>query len=399
VKMNATRKVVMLPGPVEYDKYILTEVAKPSYSPFSSEFIECYKTTLQMLRKLIQTKDGQPIVVAGTGTLGWDMIASNIIESGDNVLVLNTGFFGQKFGECCQAYGAIVTHVHAKQFGDTIDTRDLKLALLANNYKLVCLTQVESSIGICNPVQTFTSVIKELQPKAFVAVDGVCSIGGEPFYFDEWGVDALVTVSQKALGVPPGLAICAFSQRLLSYLSNDRVSPVPSYYLSILSWNNVAKAYESGSSSYFATFPISLIFALHASLSRILRIGVEQVWKLHKIKAEAFRAACMSIGLTFVSRQHEYLANTVSAIFIPNGLDRILAQFSKHGIAVGGSLYSQYKYFRVGHMGATVLDVEDCIHHLTETIDALEKIVQENSKCLETGTAKNAYLSSLKNHE
>ncbi|KAF0774534.1 hypothetical protein AaE_001767 [Aphanomyces astaci] len=113
--MTVTEKktLCMNPGPIAFEKDVLDAFAHEGISHVDPYFIDVFGNTLENLRKVFLAQDGQPLVVTGSGTLGWDMVASNLLEAGDDVLVINTGYFGDHFGDCLTQYGATVTHLRS----------------------------------------------------------------------------------------------------------------------------------------------------------------------------------------------------------------------------------------------------------------------------------------------
>jgi alanine-glyoxylate transaminase/serine-glyoxylate transaminase/serine-pyruvate transaminase len=199
-------------------------------------FVNCFGETLTMLRKLFQTEDpaSQPFVLSGSGTLGWDQIASNLVEPGDDVLVLHTGYFGDSFADCFAAYG-----VNAKQLkapiGDRPQLDEVEKALKEKAYQLVTVTHVDTSTGVLSELKPLADLVHKVSPDTLIAVDGVCSVGCEEIRFDDWKLDVVMTASQKAVGVPAGLSIIMASGRAMERFKS-RKSPPNSYFPSWKNW-------------------------------------------------------------------------------------------------------------------------------------------------------------------
>lgn len=184
--------------------------------------------------------DGQPFIVSGSGSLGWDLCASSLLERGDNVLVLNTGYFGDSFGDCCTTYGANVTHLRCP-VGARPSAEELEAALSSGtSFRMVTVTHVDTSTGVLVDVKAVASTVRRLQPDALLVVDGVCSVGGEELRMADWDVDVAMTGSQKAIGVPPGLCLLVARPRALGVLA-ARASPPSSYYASMARWLPIMK--------------------------------------------------------------------------------------------------------------------------------------------------------------
>ena len=157
-----------------------------------------------MLRPLFQTTDpaSQPFVVSGSGTLGWDQVAANITEPGDEALVLHTGYFADSFADCFETYGVKATQLKAP-IGDRPQLPEIEEALKAKKYKVITVTHTDTSTGVLSQLEDLAKTVKKVSPETLIVVDGVCSVGCEEIKFDDWGLDVVMTASQKAIGCPP----------------------------------------------------------------------------------------------------------------------------------------------------------------------------------------------------
>lgn len=189
-----------------------------------------------MLRKLFQTTNpaSQPFVLSGSGTLGWDQVASNLAEPGDDVLVLHTGYFADSFADCFAAYGVNATQLKAP-IGDRPQLPEIEEALKAKKYKLITVTHVDTSTGVLSEIEALTKLVRKVSPETLVIVDGVCSVGSEEIKFDEWDLDVVMTASQKAIGCPAGLSIVMASGRAIESFK-ARKTPPNSYFPSWKNW-------------------------------------------------------------------------------------------------------------------------------------------------------------------
>ena len=189
-----------------------------------------------MLRKLFQTSDpaSQPFVISGSGTLGWDFIAANLAERGDDVLVLHTGYFADSFADCFETYGVNATQLKAP-IGDRPQLPEVEKALEEKKYKLITITHVDTSTGVLSEIEAVAELVHRVSPETLIVVDGVCSVGCEDIQFDKWGLDAVVTASQKAIGCPAGLSIMMCSGRAIESFKS-RKTPPGSYFASFKNW-------------------------------------------------------------------------------------------------------------------------------------------------------------------
>jgi alanine-glyoxylate transaminase/serine-glyoxylate transaminase/serine-pyruvate transaminase len=199
-------------------------------------FVNVFGDTLTQLRKLFQTEDpaSQPFVLSGSGTLGWDQVAANLIEPGEDVLVLHTGYFGDSFADCFDTYGAKATQLKAP-IGDRPQLPEIEKALKEKSYKIITVTHVDTSTGVLSELKELSALVHRVSPDTLVVVDGVCSVGCEEIRFDDWKIDVVLTASQKAIGCPAGLSIVMASGRAIERFKSRKSKP-GSYFASWKNW-------------------------------------------------------------------------------------------------------------------------------------------------------------------
>jgi len=330
-----------------------------------------------MLRDILFTTSGQPFLIAGSGTLGWDQVASNLVEPGENALVLHSGYFGDSFAECLETYGAKVTQLKGP-IGATPTAIEIETALKEKEYKVLTITHVDTSTGVISPVKSIAEIVQRVSPDTLVIVDAVCAVASEEIRFDNWGIDVVITASQKGLSTPPGLSIVVASQRAMGVFES-RQSRITSYYASWKNWLPIMKAYESGNPAYFGTPPVNLIYAFHASLKSITQgnVTLEERFRLHREWSAKFKKAAEDLGLKQLPLAPQFAANGMTALYFPDGLSAgdIIPRLSKKGIIVAGGLHKEIKdkYFRIGHMGLTAVDssrgdLDKMIKSITEAL-------------------------------
>jgi alanine-glyoxylate transaminase/serine-glyoxylate transaminase/serine-pyruvate transaminase len=346
------RNLLMIPGPIEFEPAVLAEMGAPTSSHIAPNFIEAFGKALENLRHVFLSQTGQPFVLAGSGTLAMDCAAANLTEPGDRVVIVNTGYFGDRFGDIFTRYGAKVTHLRAL-VGSRPDLQDVEIELAGGGVKILTATHVDTSTGVLTDIKSLASVAR--RHGALFIVDGVCSVAGEELRMDDWGVDVAFTASQKAIGVPPGLALLVAGEKALQ-VHAARKSPVYNYYADWNNWLSIMKAYEARKPSYFGTPAVNLIFALSVSLEQILKEGLDNRINRHKALSKACKAACEALKLSQVPISQEMGANTMTAPKYPKGLDtsRFLPTVQSAGVTLAGGLHPAIKseYFRIGHMGA-----------------------------------------------
>lgn len=362
----------MIPGPIEFSDPVLYAMATPSQAHTSPEFVKTFQAVLKNLRKLFKSTDekAQPYVLAGSGTLGWDVAAANLINKGDKVLVLLTGFFSDSFADCLRVYDADVDVLTAP-VGDVVPLDQIEAQLKKEKYTAITITHVDTSTSVVSDVEKIAASVKKISPETLVIVDGVCSIGVEDLQFDKWGVDFALTASQKAIGVPAGLSIFFASSRAVEKaLAREKDL---TFFASMKRWTPIMKAYESGNGAYFATPAVQTITALKVSLDEILSETLDARFAKHAEVSTQFKDQLEKLGLKILPVSREVAAHGLTAVYFPenvNGAD-LLAQLATKGFTVAGGIHKALvgKYFRVGHMGYSVYEAH---------VDKVSKAIQDS---------------------
>lgn len=361
------RKLLMIPGPIEFTSEVLRAMGMPTTSHVAPNFIEVFGQALERLRQVFLCPSGQPFIVAGSGTLAMDIAAANLIEPGDKALVVDTGYFSERFTAILERYGATVTPIRAPAVGDAPSLEDVEAELKKGGHKLMTVTHVDTSTAVRADVKALAALGRKYG--VLVVVDGVCAVAGEEMRQDEWGIDLALTASQKAIGTPPGLALVVAGPRAMDAF-RKRKTPVGSYYADWTNWLPIMEAYEARRPSYFGTPAVNLIWALNVSLGQILEEGMETRFARHRKLDKAFKAAIRALGLKQVPVSPDKEATTLTAPYYPDGVDgTVLKRISEAGVILAGGLHPAIKdrYFRVGHMGA--VSASDIL----TTVGAIEK--------------------------
>lgn len=368
----------MIPGPVEFEPEVLAALAGPSPSHMDPEFARAFGRALGRMRDVFVAPAGQPFIVAGTGTLAMELAAANVVEAGDRVVIANTGFFGDRMGRIVERLGATPEHVRA-ELGGVPDLDALERAVSRAPCKALAVTHVDTSTGVLTPVEAIAKIGRK--HGALVIVDGVCATGGEAFRQEAWGVDLCLTASQKAIGVPPGLALVMASRAAMNAW-RARKTKVASLYLDFGEWLPIMESYEAGAPQYFATPAVNLVAALEVSLQRIVAEGIDARVARHVKVAHAFRAAWKALRLSLLPQREEIAAHTMSAVWYPEGVaPAFVGQARQEGVVIAGGLHpdAKTKYFRVGHMGS--VDASDTVL----TVGALERAFHKSGHRIELG--------------
>ncbi len=369
------KKILMIPGPIEYEQEVLSAMSKPTYAHTSKEFSETFKDALEKTMTIFGAKEGLPYAIAGSGTLAMEISTANFIKKDSKVLVVSTGYFGDRFVDLFSRFTKNV-EVYKPPLGYSADPKHIYEMASKGNYDLVTVTHVDTSSGVKNNVKEIAKHFRDLD--TILVVDGVCSIGGEDFSM-EWGVDVAFTASQKALGVPPGLAVGVVGPKALKLMEKN---PPLTFYSDLRIWQSVLRTYMQGKAAYFATPAVNLIVALDVSLNMILKEGIENRIKRHQIIAESIRAGLKELGLTFIPNEESY-ANTISVQYLPENVKQsdFLADAERFGAVFAGGLIPEIKekYFRIGHMGS-ITSSEVLI-----AISAVERALKKNGYNVDLG--------------
>ncbi len=359
------RDLLMIPGPTNVDPIVLRSMARPTISHTSTTFANIFKETMTDLGRIFKT-NGTILPLAGSGTLGAEIALANIIEPGDKVLAISGGYFGDRLAEVAAAVGAKVDRLEVS-WGSAVRKEDVERKLSGTAYKAMLAVHVDTSTGVANPAKELGALAKS--KGVLFVLDTVCSMGGMDVQVDNWGIAVCFTGSQKALAVPPGMAIISFNSKALAVREERKTLPT-SYYGDVKRWMPVLQ----DPTKYFATPAVNMFYALHQSCKMILSEGLEERFTRHAKLAAAFRAGLRALGLQLLC-EDATASNTLTVAHYPNGVRD--AEFRKamaeeYGVVVAGGLGPlKEKAFRVGHMGN--LNRNDVLATLSAIEGSLEK--------------------------
>lgn len=360
---QAAHKLTMIPGPVEFSDDVLFAMATPSQAHTLPEFTKTFQSALQGLRTLFKlTSDkAQGYIVAGSGTLGWDVVGANLINAGDKVLVTLTGFFSDSFADALRVYGADVTTVTA-DVGNVVSLGAIEEHLKKERYAAITITHVDTSTAVVSSVENISKIVKKVSPETLIVVDGVCLIAVEDLEFDKWGVDFALTGSQKAIGAPAGLLVFFASERAVEKALNKEKDV--SFFASLKKWTPIMRAYESGKPAYFATPAIQNITAFNVALQAIFKEGLDARIKRNAEVSDRFKKQLADAGFSILPVSHDVAAHGLLAVYFPKDVDgpKLIAKVAEKGYVIAGGIHKDLvgKYFRVGHMGySTTVDHVD----------------------------------------
>jgi len=353
--MTTQRPLVMIPGPVEISPPVREAFAVPPPGHLAADVIEAFGSALGLMRRVwLASPSAQPFVVPGSGTTAMEAAVANLIEPGDAAVVVNTGYFSDRMVEMLKRAGADVVDLTAVP-GEVPNVSRAEgafedFARAGKKVKALFATHVDTSTGaLCDP-RPLAALARDRG--ALSVFDGVCATAAERFEMEAWGADVYLTASQKAIGLPPGLALWVASERALE-TREARKTPPP-LASDWHAWRPVMQAYETRRPAYFATPPTNLILALAVGLTEILAGGMDARFALHERGSRALSAAWTALGLRAVPTREQNVAHTLSALRYPAGVDAsLVARIAERGVLVAGGLHPAIRseYFRVGHMG------------------------------------------------
>ncbi len=337
---------LMIPGPTPVPERVLLEIAKHPMGHRSSEFSSILESVYSDLKYVFQTKN-DVLVYTSSGTGAMDAALSNLINPGDKVLCLVIGNFGQRWAKIAKALGADVDTIEVES-GKAINPEDVKKKLAADvnkEIKLVTMTQNETSTGVTNDVKTIVSYIKE--HGALSVVDGVTSLGAIECKMDEWGIDVLVSGSQKGFMIPPGLAFLAASERAWTV---QKECKRPDFYFN---WETNRKSVIANSTAF--TPAVSLIAGLKVALEMMKEEGLDNIIARHSKIARGLRTALRAIGLTLFVEDDSIASTSITAVLPPEGVSvpdiRKVMKKDYDIVVANGQNQLKDKIFRMGTLG------------------------------------------------
>lgn len=356
------------PGPTPVPEPVMLRMAQPIIHHRTDEFRAVIRRVSDNLSYLFCT--AQPVLtLTSSGTGAMEAAIVNTMSAGEELLFVNGGKFGERWGEIARAYG-LTTHELAVPWG-TAATPQQILEMVAQHpaVRAVCLTHSETSTGVFTDVQAIARALRQQGYEGLVMVDGITAVGAHEMRFDDWGLDVVVTGSQKGLMIPPGLAFIALSQRAWEF---NKTSTLPKFYF------NLAEARASLEADDTPWTPaITLMLGLDEALQMIRHEGIENVWTRHARLAAALRAGALALGLQLFASPS---SNAVTSITLPeNGSTFMKLLKEKYRVTVAAGQESlKGKIFRVSHLG--YYDEADMLSILFAIESALTDVGHQHSE-------------------
>jgi len=337
-------RILLGPGPSLTAPRVMRAMAAPTLSHLDPLMLALLDDVRARLMRVFRAAEGSfALAVSGTGTSGMETAVANLVEPGTRVLVVVSGYFGDRLAQMCERYGATVRRLDV-EWGRACDPDALRSALQRERADIVAIVHAETSTGVLNPVQALASIAREHD--ALVLVDAVTSFGGHPLDVGAWGIDACYSCTQKCLGAPSGLAPVVFGPRAL-----ERRVKCRSFYfdLQLLEDYWVRRKYHHTMSS-------TLVYALDEALAIVEEEGLEARWARHEQNHQALLVALKPLGLSVLPPEGERLW-TLNAVRVPEGIDEAAVRthlLETFNIEIGAGLGPLAgKIWRIGLMGAS----------------------------------------------
>jgi aspartate aminotransferase-like enzyme len=362
------KRYLFTPGPTPVPPVVLAATAQPIVHHRGADFRALYERCLARLKEVFRT-ESDVLLFTASGTGGMESAVANLIDPGDRVLAVSSGYFGERWSAIARAYGADVDELRY-EWGETPRVEDV--AERGRGAKAVLLTHSETSTGVVADVQALTAAAHDAG--ALAVVDAVSSLGAVPLETDAWGIDVVISGSQKALMTPPGLALVSTSEAAWA-----RRGSSPRFFFD---WERTRDAQRKLDAAF--TPAVSLVAGLDVALGLLLQTGLEGAFDRHARLGRACREGVKAMGLELFSPDEDRSA-VVTAVQVPDGIDSdelVSLLRERHGITLApGQGPLKGKVFRIGHIGW--FDVFD----ITTALGGVELALAELGADIERGVA------------
>jgi aspartate aminotransferase-like enzyme len=353
-----------IPGPTPCPDDVLQAMSRQMINHRGPEFAEIIGRITGSLQHLFETNnDVLTLTSAGTGAI--EAAVVNTLSPGDRALCVSIGVFGDRFADIAQTYGVVVEKLSFEQ-GTAADP-DQVAAELKNDasFKAVFVTHNETSTGVTNDLENLARAIRGVRPDILILVDAISSLGSIPLPIDAWDLDVVFTGSQKGWMVPPGMAMVAVSNRAWKAVEQARI---PRYYFDY----KKAKSYlEKGQTPW--TPAVSVYFAMDVALQKLEKEGLKNIHERHARLGQFTRDSVKDLGLRILPADARYASNTVTAVWVPEGVDggalNKMMRTEYNTVLAGGQGALTGKIFRIGHLGlVSQEDLQACFDALKQAL-------------------------------
>jgi len=354
---------LFIPGPVDVNEEIAAAQTHPMLAHRSAQFEEIFRRVGDNARQLFFTQS-RVLISASSGTGFHEAAVRNLVHQ--RLLCCVNGAFAARWQQVAETNGK-QTDVLETEWRQPITPDLVRNALQEKDYEAILVVHNETSTGLVNPIKEIAAVVREVSPQTLVCVDAVSSLAGDKLEMDAWGLDFVLTSSQKAIALPPGLSMAAASDRAMQKAESVQNR---GWYFDLVRMEK-----HRLKDSTPATPAISLIFALDMQLQRILKEGLEARFARHAAMAELAQTWALSRGLQLYAPEG-YRSKTVTTIDNTRGIDvgKLNAFLGERGMRIANGYGPlKGKTFRIGHMGELGLsDVEELLSVMDEFLDSVK---------------------------
>jgi alanine-glyoxylate transaminase/serine-glyoxylate transaminase/serine-pyruvate transaminase len=361
------------PGPSPISQKVLDAISQPTLGHLDHQFSTMMAEIIKLQQYIFQTKTAVSFPISGPGSAGMECCLFNMIEPGEKMIVCVNGVFGARMREISERVGARVVLLE-QPFGEAVDLEELQKLLETHpDTRCIAAVHAETSTGVLSDIEAIARLAKKYG--CYTIIDAVTSIGGVPFYMDDWGVDAVYTGSQKCLSVPPGLSPVAFSRRAIEKIKSRRQKVLSWFYdvnEVLRYWSN---SHATSKRTYHHTAPVNALYGLYQGLLNLSEEGLECAWQRHLGCHLFLEEKLTELNLELIVPKAIRLPQ-INVVKVPEHInaqavrERLRQDFS---IEVGDGL-GEYagKVWRIGLMGEGAR-----IEHARQLIEALTIIFKE----------------------
>lgn len=355
-----------IPGPTPLPEAVVRAMSQPMVDHRGPEFAAAHREVAAGVRQVFGTAEAEVLILTSSGTGSMESAVANLVSPGDKVIVCTCGVFGDRFVDINAAFGAEVVKL-ASEWGQPTEPSLLEQTLRDHpDARIVFLTHNETSTGLTNPLETLARVVKEAG--RVCVVDAISSASSMPVELDAWGLDVVLSGSQKGWMAPPGIAFAAVAPRAWEFVEQSRS---PRFYFDWRSHRTwAAKGFTP------STPAVSTLFAVQEGIRILLEEGLSGAFARHRRIADATAAGLRAAGLELLARDG-YRSATVTAAVVPEGFDvealrKVMR--TRYGVVIAGGRGTakiSERIIRIGHLGA-VTEVD-----IVQVLWALEQALEE----------------------
>jgi aspartate aminotransferase-like enzyme len=363
---NTDKPILMIPGPSEPYLEAHKALMDPVLPHYGSDWMEIYNDTLKKLRSLFGG-DENIHIYPGTGTAVMEMGISSIIERGDKVVVVNRGFFANRFRDISEIYGAETIQVAPDRYGERVDIDELAYTIDVVKPKLVIVVHSETSTGLLEDIDKISRLIPD---ETYLFLDCISSFGALKLNCEDWGIDLCVGYSSKALGSINGVTPFLVSKKLWDYV-DPKVRKPKSFTLDLGVWRWYVENWREH--PYPVSLSTPLVLALRKACEIVLEEGIDNVERRHYEVSNMVKEWVLDNDFELIPRW-EYATPTVTVFRLPEHVDSMKVAShlkNKYNIFISTTWLININGLRIGHMGYTAK-----MEYIDKTLSALEDAIK-----------------------